>query len=175
MSYVYGFRVRSEILKQWSTAAAFFRQHKDDNHAPVVTFGPYKRKGKTQPSYTTRGCLCESRARIVCPHLWREAFLELGFHSAEGMTGSEFTNKLQQAVGKCLSPDDLGYVRDWTSHVFRRGSAVDILQTKGVAAMMKHGEWGSEAAAHSYATLDEIDTQKLRAACCSMVDLSDDE
>ena len=51
----------------------------------------------------------------------------------------------------------------------------NVLQSQGVAAMMKPGEWDSEAAAQSYATLDGIDTQKLKAACCSVIDLSDDD
>ena len=96
-------------------------------------------------------------------------------NSAENMSRHEFTSKLQQVAERCLLPDELGYVRDWTSHVFRRGSAVDILQSRGVAAMMRHGEWGSEAASHAYATLDEIDTEMLRAAYCSVVDLSDED
>ena len=61
------------------------------------------------------------------------------------------------------------------SHVFRRGSAVDILQAKSVSAMFSHGQWLSEASAHAYATLDEVDTERLRTACVSMIDLSDDE
>ena len=91
------------------------------------------------------------------------------------MQAPEFTNKLQWCVAKALPEKDVGYCRDWTSHVFRRGSAVDTLQSKGVAAMMKHGEWASEVSARAYATLDEIDTEKLRAACISMVDLSDED
>ena len=112
---------------------------------------------------------------MICPHLWLKAFNELGIKSAGSMSLATFTNKLQHAANNSLSSDELGYIRDWTSHAFRRGSAVDILQTRGVAAMMKHGEWGSEAAAQAYATIDEMDTQKLRAACTSVVDLSDDE
>ena len=94
---------------------------------------------------------------------------------AENMTANEFTNKLQTVVSKTLTENESGYILDWTSHVFRRGSAVDMLQSKGVAPMMQHGEWGSEAAAHPYASLDEVDTEKLRAACCAMVDLSESE
>ena len=98
-----------------------------------------------------------------------KAFQEMGIQCAESMSAQEFTTKLQTCASASLSSCDLGYVRDWTSHVFRRGSTIDILQSKGVAAMMHHGEWGSEAAAQSYATIDEIDTQKLREACCAMI------
>ena len=52
---------------------------------------------------------------------------------------------------------------------------MDVLESKGVEAMMKHGEWKSEASAAAYATEDEITTQRLRVACKAMIDLSDDD
>ena len=52
---------------------------------------------------------------------------------------------------------------------------MDILQARGVSAMMAHGEWGSERAASAYASLDEIDSERLRMVCQSIVDLSDDD
>ena len=95
--------------------------------------------------------------------------------SAEGVTSREFQEKLELCVQAALPPNVLDYGLDWTTHVFRRGSTVDILQTQGVSAMMRHGESCSEASARSYATSDEIDTAKLREACISMIDLSDDD
>ena len=61
-------------------------------------------------------------------------------------------------------------VKSWTY-----GSAVDILESKGVQAMMKHGEWASETSAHASASLDEVDTQKLKSVCTSWPDLSEDD
>ena len=87
----------------------------------------------------------------------------------------EFTNRLQQAADKSLAVGDMGYVRDWTSHVFRRGSAADILQAKGVEAMLKHGGWRSEQSAVNYVSADELATERLRAACAAMIELSDDD
>ena len=57
----------------------------------------------------------------------------------------------------------------------RRGSAVDILQSKCVRDMVRHGGWAREASASAYAAIDDIDTEKFPDACISMIDLSDDE
>ena len=140
----------------------------------MVTYGPYKRKGKMHAGYTTRGCTCTSNPTL-CPHLWVKVLNEININSAEKMSLAEFNTKLQESVNTVLPPAMVGYIRDWTSHAFRRGSSVDILQAGKVNAMMKHGEWSTETSAHSYATLDEISTQRLRASCVSMVDLSDDD
>ena len=163
-------------MKQWGPEGATFEIKPDDSSTTQVVHGPYKRKGELHSGYTTRGCVCSSRlSKLVCPHLWASAFREQGINSAERMSANEFTSKLQHCAHETLGPEALSYVRDWTPHVFRRGSAIDILQASGVAAMMQHGEWGSEAAAHAYASIYEIETEKLRAACASMPDLSDDE
>ena len=45
----------------------------------------------------------------------------------------------------------------------------------GVQAMMRHGEWAAEASACAYASLDEIDTQRLKSMCTSWPDLSEDD
>ncbi len=81
---------------------------------------------------------------------------------------------LKLAVQNGLPDSAKGKLEDWTSHVFRRGSAVDILQAKGISAMLEHGGWAVENSAWSYASLDEIDTESLRRSCDRLVDLSDD-
>jgi len=174
---MYSDSARSELLRQWGcqqNGDAKFRLLSESDDTPTVAYGPYTRKGKVHASTTCRGCLCESE-KLLCPHMWTLAFEELGVSSAEGMNSHEFTKKLQLSVAAALPAGDVGDVSSWTSHVFRRGSAVDILQAHGVRAMLKHGEWASETSSHAYATADEIDTQKLRASCVSMVDLSDDD
>ena len=167
----------SELLKQFgsTTCKAIFRILPAEACRKPVEYGPYVRKGRSHPSFTKRECICDVGGELICVHLWAEAFQELGIRSAEGMTAGEFNRKLQAACSSVLQPDNLGYVLDWTSHAFRRGSAVDTLQSKGVEAMLRHGEWSSERAAFPYASMDEIDSQRLRAACVAMVDLSDED
>ena len=140
-----------------------------------MEYGPYFRKGKAHAGFTTRECICDIGAELICPHIWAKAFAELQLRSAEGMTASEFNNKLQQCCSSCLSARELDYVRDWTSHAFRRGGAVDILQTKGMEEMLQFGEWASVRSASSYATPDEISSQVLRMASAAIIDLSEDE
>ena len=172
VAYAFGFRVPSELLGQWGVGpnpARFVLLSSRE-----VRYGPYKRKAQHHANFTTRSCLCGS-ASAVCPHLWVEAFHELGLVSAEYMSQSEFTKMLQVCVSDSLPRGPPGEERLWTSLVFRRGSAADILKQHGVKAMMKHGEWLSEASAAAYATADEIASSKLHAACTAMLDLSDDE
>ena len=175
MAYTSGFRVPSELLGQWGMPGeAKFRMQSETDGNISVSYGPSRRKGKLHAGKSTRGCLCNAEP-LICPHLWCEAFTEMNISSAEGMGPTEFTCKLQQCASATLAASKLGQVTDWNSHVFRRGSAVDILQAQGVQAMMKHGVWAAEGSAHAYATLDEIDTERLRAACVSVIDLSDDD
>ena len=175
MAYTYGFRVPSELLSQWGApGGAAFRMSSETDGNICVSYGPYRRKGKLHAGRSTRGCLCNAEP-LICPHLWCEAFAEMKINSAEGMGPTEFASKLQQSASAVLTASKLGQATEWTSHCFRRGSAVDILQAQGVTAMMRHGEWAAEGSAHAYASLDEIDTERLRAACVSMIDLSDDD
>ena len=43
----------------------------------------------------------------------------------------------------------------WTSHCFRRGGGIDILEDHGVKAMLEHGEWANPRSASPYASADE--------------------
>ena len=131
MVCTFGFRVPNELLGQWGMpgAAKFRMQSKTDGNISV-SYGPYRRKGKLHAGKSTRGCLCNAEP-LICPHLWCEAFTEMNISSAEGMGPTEFTCKLQQCASATLATSKLGQATDWTSHVFRRGSAVDILQAQG--------------------------------------------
>ena len=62
----------------------------------------------------------------------------------------------------------------WTSHCFRRGSGVDVLESKGVSAMVAHGEWADSRAAQPYATTDEQRAVSFAAAVVA-IDASDDD
>ena len=176
MAYVYGFRIPSDLFRQWGIGEepAIFRTMTGDGGETIVKYGPYTRKGKLHPGYTARGCLCNTQG-LLCPHLWSLAFKQLQIRSAEGFTLPEFNAMLQRAVENTLSTSVRGDINQWTSHAFRRGSSVDILQSKGVRDMMSHGEWMTESSAQAYATLDEIETERLRTICQSWPDLSDDD
>ena len=43
----------------------------------------------------------------------------------------------------------------FTTHCFRRGSAVDVLESHGLQAMLAFGQWRSPQAATPYATAGE--------------------
>ena len=62
----------------------------------------------------------------------------------------------------------------WTSHCFRRGSGLDVLEDRGLKAMLAHGSWSSPNAAAPYASRDEQQAVGL-AAACMVIDKSDDE
>ena len=174
MAYTFGFRVPSELLGQWGRGSNPAKFELVSSECREVRYGPYRRKAQLYAGFTLRGCLCD-KAAVLCPHLWIAAFAEQGISSAEGMTLREFTGKLQTCVRNSLPRSQHEPVTAWTSHVFRRGSATDILKSQGIKAMLKHGEWQSEASASAYASADEITTSKLREACAAMVDLSDED
>ena len=65
-------------------------------------------------------------------------------------------------------PDSQAY----TSHCFRRGAGVDILEAHGLHAMLRFGQWRSPQSASSYASYDEQTAVALGRLCA---DLSDDD
>ena len=67
-----------------------------------------------------------------------------------------------------------GELSRWTSHCFRRGSGVDVLEERGIAAMVSHGEWADPRSARPYASADEQRAVGLAAASL-VVDASDDD
>ena len=64
--------------------------------------------------------------------------------------------------------------QSWTSHCFRRGSGVDVLEAQGVAAMVRHGDWANARSAEPYASRDEQFASALAHARWA-VDASDDD
>ena len=81
-------------------------------------------------------------------------------------------SRLQPAL--LASGVPLDEIQEWTSHVFRRGSGIDVLEERGVAALLQHGDWSDKRAAEPYASADE-QAAVSQAAACSLVDLSDDD
>ena len=60
----------------------------------------------------------------------------------------------------------------YTSHCFRRGAGVDVLEAHGLAAMLRFGQWSSPSAAEPYASADEQTAAALGAV---MLEASDDD
>ena len=60
----------------------------------------------------------------------------------------------------------------FTSHCFRRGSGVDVLEAHGRKAMLDFGQWSTPSAAEPYATADE---QTAHAMGVALADFSDDD
>ena len=65
-------------------------------------------------------------------------------------------------------------LHEFTSHCFRQGSRVDILEAHGVAAMVALGGWSSPQAAEPYASADGQQAVGLVAVARTAIDLSDD-
>ena len=62
----------------------------------------------------------------------------------------------------------------WTSHCFRRGSGVDMLEEQGVRAMVAHGGWANPRSAEPYASAEEQRAVSFAAAQHSIEDSEDD-
>jgi len=73
---------------------------------------------------------------------------------------------------KILSGLAVGGAEAYTSHCFRRGAAVDVLEAHGLTAMLSFGQWASPAAASAYATHDE---QTARALGTALLEESEDD
>ena len=69
---------------------------------------------------------------------------------------------------------DLGVpqLERYTTHCFRRGAGVDVLESHGLQAMLSFGQWRSPQAAEPYASADE---QTARALGHAIADCSDDD
>ena len=59
---------------------------------------------------------------------------------------------------------DVSGADSFTSHCFRRGAAVDILESHGLSAMLRFGQWSSPQAATPYASADEQAAMDLALA-----------
>ena len=104
------------------------------------------------------------------------------------MSGQSFTRKLREALIVTGVPAE--EARRYTTHSFRRGAAVDVLEKEeasckllggpgwrqqsvcGVQGMLKMGEWANRQSASHYATLDE---QIAASMAFNIADASDDE
>ena len=74
-----------------------------------------------------------------------------------------------QRLAKECGENEVG---EFTSHCFRRGAAVDVLEKHGLKAMLQLGEWKTPRAAEPYSSADE---QFATAMGHVMADASDDD
>ena len=149
LSYVYGFRVPSELLTQ-STADKWHISPK------VITYGPIRRKNRPRPVTLVRSCICGS-APALCPHPW-SLFIKTHLPASESfvLTGARFNQAFQQLHTELGSTD----VQGWTSHAMRRGMALDVLDDQGFGAMLKAGDWHG-GGAFAYASRDKVEQRLI--------------
>jgi hypothetical protein len=166
LAYIFGLRVPSELLAQ--AHSSMFKPKGRSR----ITYGPIRRKGKRHLSDLSRFCVCSS-APLLCPHPWVAVLTELVPH---GRCFSFSAKCLMSRLRPFLL--ESGVAQDeqhlWTSHCFRRGSGIDVLEANGVAAMVAHGEWADPRAAQPYASAEEQRAVSLATALMA-IDASDDE
>ena len=161
LAYVFALRVPSELVGQ--ATAEFFKCTENR-----IEFGPIRRKGKSEMQTLKRWCTCAADP-LLCPHPWVQILSE------SRPTGYFFVVSAQQMMQRVTSLLKGLNIRDataFTSHCFRRGAGVDVLETHGLPAMLAHGQWSSPRAAEPYASADEQTAQAM-GAC--LIECSDDE
>ena len=148
LAYVFALRVPSELLAQG-------RRSQFKVFADRICYTGLKRKGRTQLSELVRSCTCRT-SPLLCPHPWL-ACAQKGSSGDQlfKLSGAKFQARLQHFLALAGVP--AGQLAGYTSHAFRRGVGVDVLQQHGLQAMLACGEWRSPQSAAPYATLDEID------------------
>jgi hypothetical protein len=167
LAYIFGLRVPSELLRQATTGA--FVLH----GARKISFGPIKRKCHPRPSTLSRFCTCSAEP-LLCAHPWIAALRELQ------PTGKCFSFSAVQLMTKLKLPLLASGIKEedlslWTSHCFRRGSGIDVLEDRGVKAMLAHGEWSDPRSASPYASADEQKAVAFAAAQLVLNASDDDE
>ena len=145
LSYIFGFRVPSELLRQ-STAQLW------DITQEKISYGPIQRKHRLSPVTLTRDCVCK-KFPILCAHVWAAYVkMELPADKSFNITGAQFNAMFQQLHRELGTVN----VRAWTSHAMRRGMALDVLENHGFAAMLKAGDWKS-GGAFAYASQETVE------------------
>ena len=88
----------------------------------------------------------------MCPHDWLAILFEI---RPEGRLFPNGASHYMSAIGAILREIGVPQADLYTSHCFRRGSAIDILERHGLQAMLRFGQWHSPLAAAPYASPDE--------------------
>ena len=129
LAYTFGLRAPSELVKQ--ATAQSFRVSPNQ-----ISFGPFRRKGAAELQTLQRWCCCR-QDRLLCPHDWLEIICE------SRPAGCLFPHEPMiymgaiQGIIRSLGIHDASM---YTSHCFRRGAAVDILESHGLQAMLHFGQ-----------------------------------
>ena len=161
LAYVFALRVPSELIAQ----AAAVRFKCSDRR---IVFGPIRRKGKSELQTLRRWCTCVADP-LLCPHPWVQILSEI---RPSGNFFVQSTAQLMLLVVSMLKGLNISDAACFTSHCFRRGAGIDVLEAHGLSAMLDHGQWSSPRAAEPYASADE---QTAQAMGTCLVDNSDDE
>jgi hypothetical protein len=187
LAYIFAARVPSELLHQcrWS---------KLDLTRTQLTYNSVVRKGKPRPSTLVRWCVC-GKDELLCWHTWLGALKEQqssnNFSESQllfSMSARSVSNTLQSLLLEC------GFTAEeaakYTTHAFRRGAGVDVLEAEdlpcsflagrrwhkagayGLSGMLNMGEWASRASATHYASADE---QACAGMAFNILQESDDE
>ena len=152
LAYIFALRVPSELLAQG-------RRNQLRVFPDRICIIDLKRKGRVQLSELVRSCTCRARP-LTCPHLWVD--YALNATSAARLfpiTSAQFHLRFQVLLRAAGVPPDV--CPQYTSHAFRRGVGVDILERQGLPAMLAYGQWQTPRSAASYATWDEMDRQAI--------------
>ena len=136
--------------------------------AAVCIMDPIVRKGQSTPQTLMRWCLCASDP-LLCSHPWLQIMCENHPH---GLLFPRPCSSYMRGVISLLRDIGVPDANDTTSHCFRRGAGVDILESHGLRAMLRFGQWRSPQSASAYASLDEQAATGLGRLCA---DLSDDD
>ena len=186
LAYIFAARVPSEILNQcrWCNLVI-------DKHS--LTYRDVIRKGKPGLSTLRRFCVC-SKDELLCFHVWLAALKEIR-NELDGsrnllfsFSAQSVSNTLQSLLLECgLAADEAAR---FTTHCFRRGAGVDVLEAEGTTCsllagdrwrrlgmyglpgMLCMGEWSSKASATHYASVDE---QSCAGMAFNILEASDDE
>ena len=122
LANVFGLRVPSELLKQ---AHAFLLK----DLGTRIKYGPIRRKGKRELCVLRRFCTCKSNA-LLCPHPWIALLRErVPQGSCFSFSADVLMRRLRPFLPESGVPRE--ELHQWTSHCFRRGGGVDILEQHG--------------------------------------------
>ena len=169
LAYIFAARVPSELLRQCRWCNLTIQND-------TLTFKDVQRKGKPCLSNLRRWCVC-AKDELLCWHLWLAALKEVRAANCSPrdllfpFSASYVTCTLQSLLLECgFSADEASL---FTTHSFRRGAGVDVLEAEGTTCsllagdnwrrvgayglpgMLHMGEWAAKGSAAHYATADE--------------------
>ena len=161
LAYTFGLRVPSELVGQSRRDLFQFT-------SGSISYGPIRRKGQLHPQVLSRPCVCTSNP-ILCVHHWLAVQCSA---RPEGLLFQRTTNTLMGKFILILVALRVPQAEFFTSHCFRRGAGVDILEAHGLKAMLEFGQWKTPAAAEAYASADE---QAAHAMGTALAEFSEEE